>query len=109
MASYTMSGNLDSCPGTGLIIGADNITLDCNGSTITGNLNGYGINSTGFDNSTIENCIIQNFPRGIYFENSNNDMVLNNTITNTRGATGSSPGQAGMDVYGIYLSDSAHM
>jgi hypothetical protein len=40
VANTTLHADLVNCSGIGLVIGADGITLDLNGHTITGNLNG---------------------------------------------------------------------
>ncbi|MEM3890149.1 MAG: hypothetical protein QXY17_01590, partial [Candidatus Micrarchaeia archaeon] len=56
--NYTMTSDLP-CSGTALTIGADNITLDCQGHTIeTIDGNGKGIYLNGRNNVTIKNCII---------------------------------------------------
>jgi len=80
------SDNLIGCAGDGLDIAASNITLDCDGNTITGT---EGIASAGvkimssFDNCTIKNCIITNFSSGINLGgNSEGDYILNNIIYN---------------------------
>lgn len=36
----TLTADLLACPGDGLIIGADNITLDCDGHKVTGTASG---------------------------------------------------------------------
>ncbi|VVB65666.1 Right handed beta helix region [Candidatus Gugararchaeum adminiculabundum] len=75
----TMSFNL-YCNESGAIIGADGITLDCNHHTLTGEQNGSGVNSTGWNNITLKNCIISNFTNGIWLESSSNDSLLNNFV-----------------------------
>src|SRR5580765_5255056 len=42
-ASVRLAGDLVDCPATGLIIGADNITVDLNGHTIDGSGKSDGI------------------------------------------------------------------
>lgn len=63
----TLRADLTGCPGNGLVIGADRITLDLNGHTITGNLEGaVGIdNSAGYDRVTIKNGAVRNFTNGV--------------------------------------------
>ena len=68
---YIVNESVEICPGTYymndtdndgvIIINADNITLDCNGSTIVGNGSGSGIGATNHNNITIENCIVKNY------------------------------------------------
>src|SRR5881296_2888162 len=71
----TLDSDLLDCPGDGIVIGADNITLDLNGHTIDGSgLSGCnnsgkiydGVRDpAGHDGVTIENGTIQDFWRGI--------------------------------------------
>jgi len=76
-----LSYDLLNCFGNGLIIGADDITLDCNGFSITGNNNGYGI-YTNANHGTVKNCRVENFDYGIYVDGSNN-LIYNNYLNNT--------------------------
>ncbi len=97
VADWTFTGDL-SCPaGHGLIIGADDITIDGNGYKITGSENadacewvgvinpdkGYcGILNKGYDNVVIKNLEIENFCTGIGLKGSGADPVVSNTIDN---------------------------
>ena len=105
-----------SCSDTALIIGADDITLDCNGHSITGNGAGgivsYGVLSSGKKNITIKNCVLQNFTIGIRFGATNQSYIINNTaINNSRGfVLSSSPNNVltsntanNNSLYGFYL------
>ncbi len=65
----TLTANL-TCNGTALNINTSGIVLDCEGRTITGNSSGDGISFTGLSSVIIKNCIIHNFTRGIYSQNS---------------------------------------
>jgi len=83
-ATYTLQNDILQINGsTCFTITADNITLDGNGFTIDGNdtSNTYGVNTTGIrDNLTIKNFFnITDFQRGIYFSNTNNSLITNNT------------------------------
>ncbi len=86
--NVNLSGNLknstggSTCSGDGLIIGADDVVVDCAGHSITGSGSSYGINNTGFDNVTIKNCVIQNFTNGIYFDGSDSSRIIDNDVTN---------------------------
>lgn len=94
-ASATLTGNL-SCTGHGLIVGANNITLDGNNYALTGDGSGtdYGIkNIDNWDNVTIKNFSITNFNRGIYFGSSTSALIQNNTVSSSTN-------------YGIYLTTS---
>jgi len=92
------------CTGDGIIIGASDIVLDCNGHKITGDLDegDYGINNSGgYDNITIKNCNILNFSHAIHFENSDNSKIEDVTINGNRSFQVTSS-------YGIYMKDCTH-
>ncbi len=97
---YLLQNNADS---TGICfnITANNVTLDCSGHWINystaGNV-GYGIYSKAYNFTTIKNCKIKegstttNNKHGIYFIQSTNNLIINNTVV-TKGTAS----------YGIYL------
>ncbi|GEM_PF-1953529 len=76
---YVLNRNL-TCNGNGLIIGNSQITMDCNGNTIAGSDNGYGIYMIGKDGINVRNCKIRDFLWGIYIHNSNLFNVSNNSL-----------------------------
>ncbi|MFH1448453.1 MAG: LamG domain-containing protein [Candidatus Micrarchaeota archaeon] len=88
-------------------IGANGITLDCQGYTIFGDAgNGdYGIivPSTR-DSITIKNCVISGFQAGIYWSNADNSFVYNVTIMNSTMGNSGAAGATGYDAYGIYIN-----
>lgn len=93
---YNLTGNIAVNGFTAITINASNVTVDCLGFSITGNNTTatYGIYSTHF-NSTIRNCIINNFSIGIYIKtaSANYSTLVNNTInqsynTSCSGSTG---------------------
>jgi parallel beta-helix repeat protein len=73
----TLHADLTACPGDGLVVGADGITLDLNGHSITGTGGGggadivYGDTENGVDNTaghsdvTIQNGRIERFDVGV--------------------------------------------
>jgi parallel beta-helix repeat protein len=63
-ASVRLANDLSDCPGTGLIIGADNITVDLNGHTIDGTNRKEGIANEKHANVTIVNGTIRDFHAG---------------------------------------------
>ena len=79
-----------------IVINTSSITLDCNGSILDGDDGGtdYGIDITGKNNVTIENCIIKDFGRGIYLSGAENNIIKNNTVYSNR--------------YSFYLCSSAN-
>ena len=99
--TYDVTADL-STTGTCISIEAQNVTLDCNGFSITGDNSAdtYGIYSNQF-NSTIKNCQINLTRYGIYLDsNANSSLVQNNTIYNaTMGGTD-------VSIYGIYVAAS---
>lgn len=82
---YTMNNNLTQATGTCFTVTADNVTLDCAGRTITGGnaASNYAVYTNRF-NTTIKNCLMQNFSEAIYFTSATNSSVSNSTITTNR-------------------------
>ncbi len=69
-SSYTMTSDLTDCTGAGkvaLTIGADDITINCAGYSITGGLDsgGMGIRNLEYDDMVVQNCGIESFETGI--------------------------------------------
>ncbi|MCK5107450.1 MAG: right-handed parallel beta-helix repeat-containing protein, partial [Nanoarchaeota archaeon] len=87
--SLVLNTNLN-CDNTGLFVGANDITIDCNGHTISYSKSnyGYGINNEqGYNDVTIQNCKIQEkgtekliVRYGIYFKDDENSNIYNNDI-----------------------------
>ena len=76
-----LTGNIGPCSGAGLIIGANGITLNCAGLTIsgkTGNTND-GISLSGRTGVTVKNCKVTGFYDGFYLEHSSGNSLLGNT------------------------------
>ena len=72
-ASIVVSNDLDDCPGYGLIVGANGITLDLGGHTIDGDSNGVpddGVSNGGFDNVKIQDGTITGFSFGVLLSSS---------------------------------------
>lgn len=68
-----------------ITVNASNIVIDCLGYQLLGNRTGIGINSSGFDNITIRNCLISNFTNNIMLFNSHHNLITNNTLRNATG------------------------
>ena len=79
-----LTANLSGCP-TGLIVGADNITIDLNGRTITGQgtLSGAGIEAFDRTAITIKNGRIRGFATGVWLVNTASSTVENLIVKNT--------------------------
>ena len=80
--SCTFNENL-TCSEGGLNIGADGITIDGNGYTISGTVGSgkEGIRNDGCNDVTIKNLNIQGFCFGIYFTGVNNCNITDNGIS----------------------------
>jgi len=71
-----------NCIGNGLTIEANDITLDCDGHTLTGPRDGAGIIVLG-SKIEIRNCIIKNFYNGIWMlPHYNNNTFTDNFLEN---------------------------
>ncbi|MFH1725407.1 MAG: NosD domain-containing protein [Elusimicrobiota bacterium] len=55
-----------TCSGTGLTIGASDITLDCQGNRIDGDGSGNGVEMGAKERVTIKNCVINGFGTQVY-------------------------------------------
>jgi len=81
-AYYTLMGNdLSGCAGNGLILGANGITLDCAGHSITGSGTGNGVYAELLDSPVVKNCNVSGFEMGIRFSESTNAAALGNTVS----------------------------
>jgi Periplasmic copper-binding protein (NosD) len=63
-----LDADLVNCPGDGIVIGADHVTLDLNGHTIDGQGNGGGVLATGRRDVEVKEGAIQGFARGVSFD-----------------------------------------
>lgn len=92
-----LGNNLINCPQHGLIINADNVTLDCNEHMIDGdsNTDTWGIVLSGVNDVTIKNCNAQEFRAGVYLISSYNNTITKNTLNNN-------------DHYGVFIDNSHH-
>jgi Right handed beta helix region len=61
----TLDSDLIDCPGNGIVIGADNITLDLSGRTIDGTGLGDGVANVAYIGATIQGGTIQGFGVGV--------------------------------------------
>lgn len=78
---YVLTQSISS-NGTCITLNADNITLDCNGSSIIGNGSWYGINSSNAKNVSISNCDISAYNSGIFVNYASGLLVSNATLHN---------------------------
>ena len=101
-ADTTLHTDLTGCPVAGLVIGADGITLDLNGHTITGSLSGdAGIdNSAGHDGVTIKNGAVRNFTNGVFLEHATGNRVQRLTLASDKSSDDADNG--------VLITDSDH-
>jgi parallel beta-helix repeat protein len=75
----TLDSDLLNCPGDGIVIGADNITLDLNGHLVDGTgfpTTGAGIdNSAGHDRVTVAHGRIREFGVGLKLTNADTNVI----------------------------------
>lgn len=92
---YTMNSDLENCGDYGLIMGANNINLDCDNHFITGTNYGrnmfdgikQGIYLNNKEGITIQNCNINQFESGIFLKSSYENHLLNNNLVNNTNGT----------------------
>ena len=91
-----LHNDLLDCTGNGLVIGSDNVTIDCNCHLIDGDgINtDHGIYLKGKSGVTIRGCTVQDFENGIYLDSSSNNNLTDNTMDSNN--------------YGAYLDNSEH-
>jgi len=65
----------------GFIIDAESIVLNCDGHRITGSGSGIGITLNGTSGVRVVNCNITNFDVGVALLSSNNNLLINNSIS----------------------------
>ena len=80
--------NIPDAGATGvIIIGADDVVLDCNGATINGRDSGRGIYNPGFEDVVLKNCEVSNYQYGIFLSYySNGNQLIGNTVTSCSGS-----------------------
>lgn len=92
-ADTMLDGDLLDCPGHGIVIGADNITLDLNGHTIDGLRRDqpfvFGIdNGAGHVGVTIRNGTVREFDMGVVFVGAKSNHVEGLTVSTTISGVG---------------------
>ena len=85
VANLTLDHDL-TCPGNGLIVGADGITINLNGHTITGPGSGVGISVPNRTGVVIVGGTVKNFLAGIQLVNSTAIVVKENRFTGNQDA-----------------------
>ena len=88
VSDTVLSASVLACVGNGLIIGADDIVLDCAGFTVSGTGTDRGIQLVGRTGVRVVNCRVSEFSRGIYLEGSSANHVVHNEVTRGTGTGG---------------------
>ena len=103
--STKLQSDLLDCPGSGLVIGSDDVTVDLGGHAVDG-LGGLapfgsaGIdNSGGYDNVVIKNGAVQQFDQGVVLVGTSGDVVRGVRVSDNR--------SDGFFVDGLAASDSS--
>jgi len=71
--------------GTCFIINSSGVMINASNYNITGNLTGFGVNNTNFNDFSIKDLGIFNFTIGIFLNNTKNNSVSNLLINDTIG------------------------
>ena len=115
-SNLTLFNGITTTGGTCFNFTNDNVSLDCQGYSIIGNLsnNVFAVAANYRRNVTVQNCLISNYTTAINFTSTNGSIIVNTTIYNTTGIAGGggshgspcSPGANGFTLYGITFFDS---
>ena len=81
----TLENDLLNCPGGGILIDGDNVTLDLNGHTIEGTGSGDGISIVGTSDVNVENGFVRDFANGVQISQALRTTVENVTVVGSRG------------------------
>src|SRR5262245_55164611 len=85
-----LTGDLLSCTGFGVVVGAHGITIDLKGFTLRGNRqDGYhGIYQSGYDGVTIKNGVVRNFDKGVRLVNESDKATVSNVVASGNASDG---------------------
>lgn len=88
--TYCLKAGITSALTTGaaITIAAENVTIDCNGHVIkdaTSDGSGSGIKAENREGTTVRNCRIAGFRRGIDIFQGSGHLIEGNLVTNSRG------------------------
>jgi len=82
--TYVLTTDISGISGDCFTITADNITLDGNGNSITGDLTGIGVSLSGRTGVTIKNLTIESFSTGINLSSSSSNTISGNTVSSNK-------------------------
>ena len=75
-----------ACPGDAIFVGADDISIDLNGHTISGAGAGVGITVRSRQHVTIRGGLVRGFATGIFVTSSTDIVISHNALTQNREA-----------------------
>lgn len=81
----TLENDLLNCPGNGILIDGNNITLDLGGHTVDGTGSGDGISILGTADVEVVNGVIRDFANGVQISQALRTTVENVTVVGSRG------------------------
>jgi parallel beta-helix repeat protein len=81
----TLENDLLNCPGSGILISGNNITLDLGGHTVDGTGSGDGISILGTADVEVVNGVIRDFKNGVQISQALRTTVENVTVVGSRG------------------------
>ena len=85
--SVELVADLIDCPEVGIVIGADDITIDLGGYTIDGVGLGIGVRNRGFDNVTVTNGVVTGFDVGVLLDvGTSGNIVQSLQVHDNQGA-----------------------
>ena len=94
---YQLVNNISQAPSDCFSLNTDNVMLDCNGHSVTGNGVGPVVYSSGKYNVSVYNCSFRGTPVGVAFSNST-DAVVSNTVI---AGTGTAVNFSGVQVFSV--------
>lgn len=100
-SSTVLHHDVGPCSGEGIIVGADNITLNLNGHRIAGSdgpVDGVGVYLRGRSGVTVTNGTVSDFEIGVAIEGGENNTVVRITAENNYGQSGTSRGGDGIAI-----------
>jgi parallel beta-helix repeat protein len=81
----TLENDLLNCPGNGILIDGNNVTLDLGGHTVDGTGSGDGISILGTADVEVVNGVIRDFANGVQISQALRTTVENVTVVGSRG------------------------
>lgn len=99
--STVLKADVGPCPGHGIVVAADNVTLNLNGHRIFGSdgpVDGIGVYVLRRSNVTVTNGSVTDFEIGVGIEGGGDNKVVNVTARENYGQSGTSRGGDGIAI-----------